>query len=283
LQVLLVAHAARLEVSSVFAHDSPYEAYDTPLAASGRVRRALRVLFWLEDSLLRDVLVSAIRRVDGIELVLATDRGVEALEVVGRHAVDLVAFDADGGSMTQLQRSVEAFRAAAPEVRLVALTSSSTAASIRELLAAGLDSAISKSILTSDFGYVLRQSGRNTFFESMLGTERPVIREAPTPPPIREERPATPAGLSPLTSREREILALVSKGTGNKQIAKQLWVTEQTVKFHLSNIYRKLQVSNRTEASRIAHASGLISLTTPLPGEPVADGAADDDLRASHA
>lgn len=260
----------------MFAYDSSYE---TPLSASGQVRRALRVLFWLEDSLLRDVLATAIRRVEGIELVLATDRGVEALDVVGRRGVDLVAFDADGGSMIQLQRTVEAFRAASPDVRIVALTSSSTAESIRELLAAGLDSAISKSILTSDFGYVLRQSGRNTFFDSVLGPERPVIREAPVRAPAEPAPRAAVVGPSPLTTREREILALVSEGTGNKQIAKQLWVTEQTVKFHLSNIYRKLQVSNRTEASRVAHARGLISLSR---GEsPVEDGL-DEDLKASH-
>ncbi|MEA2443598.1 MAG: hypothetical protein QOJ12_890 [Thermoleophilales bacterium] len=273
----------------MFAHDSPYEAYDTSLATGGRVRRALRVLFWLEDSLLRDVLVSAIRRVDGIELVLATDRGVEALEVVGRHAVDLVAFDADGGSMTQLRRSVETFRAAAPEVKLVALTSSSTAASIRELLGAGLDSAISKSILTSDFGYVLRQSGQNTFFDS-VGPERPTHRDVAPPAAVAppQEEPMRPAAAaagptSPLTSREREILALVSQGTGNKQIAKQLWVTEQTVKFHLSNIYRKLRVSNRTEASRIAHASGLISLARTAGDDGVAAEARrrHDDLGSS--
>jgi DNA-binding NarL/FixJ family response regulator len=264
----------------VFVHDSSYE---TQTATSGPARRALRVLFWLEDSLLRDVLITAVRRVEGIELVLATDRSGEALEVVGRGGVDLVAFDADGGSSVHLKLAVDAFRAASSQVRVVALTSSSTAASIKDLLAAGLDSAISKSILTSDFGYVLRQSGRNTFFESMLGTERPIIREAPAPAPLAEERPATPSGLAPLTAREREILALVSKGTGNKQIAKQLWVTEQTVKFHLSNIYRKLQVSNRTEASRIAHATGLISLTTVSPDELVGeDSAPEDNLRASH-
>jgi DNA-binding NarL/FixJ family response regulator len=258
----------------VFAYDSSYEAQ---LAAGGQVRRALRVLFWLEDSLLRDVLASAIRRVEGIELVLATDRGPEALEIVGRGGVDLVAFDADGGSPLQLRRAVEAFRAVSPDVRVVALTSSSTADAIRDLLAAGLDSAISKSILSSDFGYVLRQSGRNTFFDSVLRSERPVIREAPATAPGEEPAPrVAPAAPSPLTAREREILALVSEGTGNKQIAKQLWVTEQTVKFHLSNIYRKLQVSNRTEASRVAHASGLI----PLSRDEAAGGL-DDDLRAS--
>jgi DNA-binding CsgD family transcriptional regulator len=62
--------------------------------------------------------------------------------------------------------------------------------------------------------------------------------------------------LSDLTRREREILALVVEGKSNAAIARQLWVTEQTVKFHLSNIYRKLGVANRTAASRWAHEQG---------------------------
>ena len=53
-----------------------------------------------------------------------------------------------------------------------------------------------------------------------------------------------------LTRRELEILQLVAEEYSNSQLAKMLWVTEQTVKFHLSNIYRKLGVVNRTEASR---------------------------------
>ena len=177
------------------------------------------------------------------------------------------------------------FRARAPQVRLVALTSSRTAASIQELLTAGVDSAISKSILTSDFGYVLRQSGRNTFFDANIGADRPIVREAAavSPPAPEIARPLA-GGTSPLTTREREILALVSEGTGNKQIAKKLWVTEQTVKFHLSNIYRKLQVSNRTEASRIAHATGLISLSTlsAHTEHPAAGADGDDQLNVSH-
>ncbi len=52
------------------------------------------------------------------------------------------------------------------------------------------------------------------------------------------------------------ILAAVMRGLPNKAISKELWVTEQTVKFHLSNIYRKLEVSNRTEASRFVHTGG---------------------------
>jgi DNA-binding NarL/FixJ family response regulator len=71
-----------------------------------------------------------------------------------------------------------------------------------------------------------------------------------------------PAGPWPLTSREREVLCAAAEGHSNAQIGRQLWVTEQTVKFHLSNIYRKLGVSNRTEASRCAIVRGIV----PRPG-----------------
>jgi DNA-binding NarL/FixJ family response regulator len=63
----------------------------------------------------------------------------------------------------------------------------------------------------------------------------------------------------PLTDRELEILRLVAQGYTNGRIARELWVTEQTVKFHLSNTYRKLGVANRTEASRYAHLNDLMA------------------------
>ena len=61
----------------------------------------------------------------------------------------------------------------------------------------------------------------------------------------------------PLTARELEVLRSVAEGHTNAQIGRELWLTEQTVKFHLSKIYRKLGVSNRTEASRYALLRGL--------------------------
>jgi len=62
-----------------------------------------------------------------------------------------------------------------------------------------------------------------------------------------------------LTDRELEILRLVAQGYTNGRIARELWVTEQTVKFHLSNTYRKLGVANRTQASRYAHLNDLMA------------------------
>ena len=62
---------------------------------------------------------------------------------------------------------------------------------------------------------------------------------------------------------------LAARGLTNGRIGRELWITEQTVKFHLSNIYRKLGVVNRTEASRVAHLGGLMEPEPERTGEPV--------------
>jgi len=68
-----------------------------------------------------------------------------------------------------------------------------------------------------------------------------------------------------LTDREIAILQALARGLSNAEIAKELWVTQQTVKFHLTNIYRKLGAKNRTQATRIAHQHGLVD--SPLYGD----------------
>ena len=96
----------------------------------------------------------------------------------------------------------------------------------------------------------------------------------------RQEPPATlplpVAEPNPLTARELEILRAVAEGHTNARIGRLLWVTEQTVKFHLSNIYRKLGVSNRTEASRYALVNGLVT----LPRRETADMSPGDNFEA---
>jgi DNA-binding CsgD family transcriptional regulator len=61
-----------------------------------------------------------------------------------------------------------------------------------------------------------------------------------------------------LTRRELEVIELVSRGMTNRAVARYLWVTSETVKFHLSNIYRKLGVSNRADASQWALENGIV-------------------------
>jgi DNA-binding NarL/FixJ family response regulator len=68
-------------------------------------------------------------------------------------------------------------------------------------------------------------------------------------------RPAETLGLS---DRETTLLQTLARGLSNQEIGKELWITEQTVKFHLTNVYRKLGVENRTQATRVAYEHGLV-------------------------
>ena len=87
---------------------------------------------------------------------------------------------------------------------------------------------------------------------------QPIFGEAP-------ETHAAGGGDAGLSERELVILAALADGMSNKQISQRLWVAEQTVKFHLTNTYRKLGVRTRTEAVNAAYRRGL--LETPVLGE----------------
>jgi DNA-binding NarL/FixJ family response regulator len=117
---------------------------------------------------------------------------------------------------------------------------------IEAAFAAGAVAYVLKTAHPDDLVSAVRQAFEHSIF---LASARP--RPAPAPRAV----PETPG----LTRRETEILQLVAEGHSNAELARMLWVTEQTVKFHLSNIYRKLDVANRTEASRWAQVHGLLS------------------------
>ena len=70
----------------------------------------------------------------------------------------------------------------------------------------------------------------------------------------------TPPEVETLTPREREVLHLLAQGLQNKEIARELVITERTVKFHVSSILGKLDAGNRTEAVAIAAQAGLVEM-----------------------
>ena len=80
--------------------------------------------------------------------------------------------------------------------------------------------------------------------------------------------PAEAAYPDGLTQREVEVLRLITQGKSNRDIGEELVITESTVRRHVSNIYDKISVSNRTEAARYALEGGLVSLNEPLFREP---------------
>jgi len=135
----------------------------------------------------------------------------------------------------------------APSMKAIVLSMYEDRAHVEAAFAAGASAYVLKSANPDDLRSAIRQA-----FEPSLFLASDFMNGAPEP----AEKGPVDAGL---TRREVEILQLVAEGYSNAQLAKMLWVTEQTVKFHLSNIYRKLGVANRTEASRWAQLNGLLT------------------------
>jgi DNA-binding NarL/FixJ family response regulator len=138
-----------------------------------------------------------------------------------------------------------------PDVAVIVLSTSDDAGDIASALSLGAVAYVVKKAHPDDLAVAVRQVYEHSIY-------LPRVVEGTAEPEVDED-----AHGSDLTRRELEILRLVSEGLSNTELARMLWVTEQTVKFHLSNIYRKLGVANRTEASRWAQINGL------LPAEPL--------------
>lgn len=122
---------------------------------------------------------------------------------------------------------------------------------LERAFAAGASSAISKAIHPGALATFLDEALKGHIMHSPININ--AQSEAPD---------ALAAEHSSLTSRELGILQLVAAGSTNHEIAQQLWITRQTVKFHVSNIYRKLGVSNRTGACCYAHVNGMMAVTS---------------------
>jgi DNA-binding NarL/FixJ family response regulator len=130
-----------------------------------------------------------------------------------------------------------------PKTKVVILSASTDERVIESVLSRGASAYIVKSVNPVDLPAALRQAVEGTVFTA-IGLPDP---GAPTA--------GRAAGL---TDREVAILSALARGLSNSQIGKELWIAEQTVKFHLTNIYRKLGVANRTEAARLAYQEGLV-------------------------
>lgn len=183
----------------------------------------------------------------GVNIVGKTTDPAEALELVEEHRPDILL--ADYGVSDGDLDAVECVRKAQelhPELKTVVLSATDQPQHIASAFAAGASVYCVKTAAQDDLMAGIRQA-----FEASIY----LAHSAPAPAPPESVAVLEAPGL---TRRELEILQLVAEGHSNSQLARMLWVTEQTVKFHLSNIYRKLDVANRTEASRWAQLRGLL-------------------------
>ena len=185
-----------------------------------------------------------------VDVVATTTSLTEATGLVERFEPDLVVVEVairegDVTGSSWLSTTCERF----PDLKLIVLSSSDDPGEIEAALAGGAHIYVVKRAHPDDVAVAVRQVFDRSLY---LGPGPAPGRAAPL------TKTSTKTKDFGLTKREVEILRLTAQGLSNGLIAKQLWVTEQTVKFHLSNIYTKLGVSNRTAASRVAQLNGLL-------------------------
>jgi DNA-binding NarL/FixJ family response regulator len=183
----------------------------------------------------------------GVEAVGRETRPERALALIEKHRPDLFVTEIETGNapingVTCLRRA----RESVPQLRIIVVATSDDLQQVEAAFSAGAVAYVMKRAQAEDLALTVRQ-----MFDHSVYFTNARIR---LPPPAEEE--ADPSwGLTP---RELEILRLMAEGHSNTELAKMFWVSEKTVKFHLSNVYRKLGVSNRTQASRWAQLHGVL-------------------------
>lgn len=214
----------------------------------------MRVLVADDHSLFRDGIVSLLEAA-GFDVVGQAGDGRAAVEMALRLRPDLVLMDITMPQMTGLE-ALRLIKAELQETQVVMLTVSDDNADLFEAVKAGAQ------------GYLLKNLNASEFLEMLAGLEHgEAALTRKTAARLIEgfadvSRPRSEPLDSP-TQREVEILRLVAEGLSNKAIAQALFVSENTVKYHMKNILQKLGVQNRTEAATYALRAGLLKSDLP--------------------
>ncbi|TDW76619.1 response regulator [Kribbella pratensis] len=198
--------------------------------------RVIRVLIADDHAIVRTGLSQLLGTADDIELVGAAGDGAEAATMAAELRPDVVLMDlsmpgTDGISAT------ERIVAASPEVHVLVLTSFSDQARILDALQAGAE------------GYLLKHSEPEVI---LAGIREIVSGGSPLDPKAARvllTNRRSPGPETKLTDREQEVLDMVGAGLPNKTIARRLGISERTVKAHLTNVYQRLGVTDRTQAA----------------------------------
>jgi DNA-binding NarL/FixJ family response regulator len=181
---------------------------------------------------------------DEINVVGQAGTAEELSSMVARTRPDVVLIDPQVCGDDDEFACIGTIRAQHRDAKVVFFSMRSNIHHVQAALEAGAAAYIIKTIHPLDLVGALRQTLQRTVFHPRLSKT------------LQGENGAA----TELTAREREILTAVARGLSNKAISEEFWVTEQTVKFHLSNVYRKLGVPSRTAAVRYAHEHGLVGM-----------------------
>jgi DNA-binding NarL/FixJ family response regulator len=215
------------------------------------VSEAIRILIVDDHPIVRDGLVAILSTQADMDVVGQADSGAEALQRFSQLDPDVILLDLEMPGMDGLQ-VIKQLRQIQPAVKIVVFTAFDTDERILSALQAGAK------------GYLLKGAPRSELFNAIRVVHQggsllqPVVASRLLNQLAGQGAAAEPT--AELTSREHDVLRLLAQGRQNKEIAAELFITERTVKFHITSILAKLDASNRTEAVTIALQQGLVEL-----------------------
>jgi len=203
----------------------------------------IRVLVADDHPVVRTGLSAVIVEQGDLELVAEAENGERAVALFREHRPDVVLMDLRMPVMDGVE-AIRTITAEFPAARILALTTYEGDADIRRALEAGAR------------GYLLK----DMLLTEVISAVRAVRRGERVIPAAVATRLAEFPERSELSERELEVLQLVARGLSNKEVARAIGRTDETVKIHLKNIFAKLDVADRTEAVTVALTRGLIHL-----------------------
>ena len=203
----------------------------------------IRVLTVDDHPLMREGIAVLVRNQPDMELVAEGSNGADAIKLVRKHRPDVTLMDLRLPDMSGID-AIIAIRSEFPEDRIVMLTTFEGDAEIQRALQAGAHSYVLKSMPPKDLLDVIRQ---------VYGGKKKIPHQVAA---HLAEHLADEA----LTDREIEVLRRVAGGNRNRDIAEQLFISEETVKVHVKHIMEKLGASDRTQAVAIGARRGIIQL-----------------------
>jgi DNA-binding NarL/FixJ family response regulator len=227
------------------------------------VSTPVRVLVVDDQRLIRDGITSLLAIQPGVAVVGAAADGREAVEAARGLAPDVILMDVRMPGMDGVE-AVAVLRREAPSCRVIMLTTFDDEEYVIEALAAGAVGYLLKDLPAGELASAVRLAHAGVAQLDAAVARRlaaTLSRPADAPPP---DRPSTPDGAAPaapgeaLTSRELDVLRLVATGSTNREIAARLYLSEGTVKNHISRILGRLGLRDRTQAAIYARDHRLI-------------------------
>jgi DNA-binding NarL/FixJ family response regulator len=220
----------------------------------------IRVLIADDHALVRRSLETVLQGEAGLELVGQASDGQEAVQIAGEVVPDVVLMDIRMPKITGIEAARQ-MKEVAPSAKIVMLTISDEEEDLFEAIRAGASGYLLKDIPLDELADSVRAvyGGQSLINPSMAGkllTEFATLARRDS-----EDEPAKHAPAPKLTDREMEVLRLVARGLNNRDIAKELFISENTVKNHVRNILEKLQIHSRMEAVMIAVREKLIEIS----------------------